>query len=56
MNYINLNITKEVKYEGFDVFIEGNDKDNNNTCFIKRLILSIISYNNQAFSNNISKL
>ena len=55
-NYFNLNVTKEVEYKGCDVFVEGDDKDDNDTCSTKRLMLSAVSYNNPAFNNNISEL
>ena len=55
-NYVNLNVTKEVEYEGCNVFAEGNDDDDNGTRSTKRLMLSAVSCNNPAFNSNISEL
>ena len=55
-NYVNLNVTKEVEYEGCNVFTEGNDDDDNGTRSTKRLMLSAVSCNNPAFNSNISEL
>jgi hypothetical protein len=55
-NYVNLDVAKEVEYEGFDVFAEGNDEDNDDTRSMKRSMLSTISRNNPAFDSNISEL
>ena len=56
MNYINLDITKELEDRGFNIFIKRSDKDNNNTCSIKRLKLLAISNDYIAFNSNISEL
>jgi hypothetical protein len=55
-NYINLDVTKEVEYKGCDVFVEGNDDDDDGTHSTKRSMLSTVSCNNPAFDSNISKL
>jgi hypothetical protein len=55
-NYVNLNVTKEVEYKGYNVFVERNNNNNNSTCSTKRSILSAVSYNNPAFDSNISEL
>ena len=58
-NYVNLNVTKEVEYEGCDVFAEGNnddDDDDDGTHSTKRSMLSAVSCNNPAFYSNISEL
>jgi hypothetical protein len=58
-NYVNLDVTKEVEYEGFDVFAEGNDDDDDDdggTRSTKRSMLSAVSCNNPAFDSNISEL
>jgi hypothetical protein len=55
-NYVNLDVTKEVEYEGCDVFAEGNDDDDDGTRSTKRSMLSAVSCNNPAFDSNISEL
>ena len=58
-NYVNLDVTKEVEYEGCDVFTEGNDDDGDDddgTRSTKRSMLSAVSCNNPAFDSNFSQL
>jgi hypothetical protein len=54
MSYVDLDITKEVKDKGINVFAKGDNDNNANTCFIKRSRLSTISCNYLAFDNNVS--
>jgi hypothetical protein len=55
-NYVNLDVTKEVEYKGYDVFAKGNDDDDDSTHSTKRSMLSAVSCNNPAFDSNISGL
>lgn len=55
-NYVHLDVTKELEDEGFDVFAEGNDEDDDDTGSTKGRKLSAISDKNPAFDSNISEL
>jgi hypothetical protein len=45
-NYVDLDVTKELEDKGFDVFAEGSNEDDNETCSTKGLKLSAISNDN----------
>ena len=53
---VNLDVTKELEDEGFDVSANGNDDDDNDTRSTKRQKLSAVSDKNPASSSSISRL
>jgi hypothetical protein len=54
MSYINLDVVKEIKGEGIDIFSKRDDDNDTDTCLIKRLKLFTISCNNPAPDSNVS--
>jgi hypothetical protein len=55
-NYVNLDVTKELKEGEFSVFAKKRDEDDNDTYSMKRSKSSTVSGDDPAFDGNMSKL